>query len=114
MTGVQTCALPISLEKKEFERRTGQKLRQLEISLKDSADTAGLPARDSEKMLLKQVVESLSLIHIFRIFRGTLKYNTLIATLQLVEKLCNVAVSLSEERLQALSWSCLLYTSRCV
>ena len=41
----------------------------------------------------------------FRIFRGTLKYNTLIATLQLVEKLCNVAVSLSEERLQALSWS---------
>ena len=46
------------MEKKEFERRTGQKLRQLEISLKDSADTAGLPARDSEKMLLKQVVES--------------------------------------------------------
>ena len=41
----------------------------------------------------------------FRIFRGTLKCNTLIATLQLVEKLCNVAVSLSEERLQALSWS---------
>ena len=41
----------------------------------------------------------------FRIFRGTLKYNTLIATLQLVEKLCNVAVSLSEEQLQALSWS---------
>ena len=27
----------------------------------------------------------------------------MIATLQLVEKLCNVAVSLSEERLQALS-----------
>lgn len=41
----------------------------------------------------------------FRIFRGTLKYNTLVATLQLVEKLCNVAISLSEEQLQALSWS---------
>lgn len=41
----------------------------------------------------------------FRIFRGTLKYNTLIATLQLVEKLCSVAISLSEEQLQALSWS---------
>ena len=47
----------------------------------------------------------------FRIFRGTLKYNTLIATLQFVEKLCSAAISLSQEELQALSWSCLLYTS---
>ena len=44
----------------------------------------------------------------FRIFRGTLKYNTLIATLQFVEKLCSVAISLSQEELQALSWSDLM------
>lgn len=44
----------------------------------------------------------------FRIFRGTLKYNTLIATLQFVEKLCSVAIVLSEEELQALSWSDLM------
>ena len=43
-----------------------------------------------------------------RIFRGTLKYNTLIATLQFVEKLCSVAISLSQEELQALSWSDLM------
>ena len=41
----------------------------------------------------------------FRIFRGTLKYNTLIATLQFVEKLCSAAISLSDAQLQALSWS---------
>lgn len=40
----------------------------------------------------------------FRIFRGTLKWNTLIATLQLVNEICNVAFSLSDEELAALSW----------
>ena len=39
-----------------------------------------------------------------RIFRGTLKYNTLIATLQLVNAICDVALLLSDEELQELSW----------
>jgi hypothetical protein len=41
----------------------------------------------------------------FRLFRGTLKLNTFIATLQLVNEICNVAVSMSDESLQKLSWS---------
>lgn len=41
----------------------------------------------------------------FRIFRGTLKYNTLAATLQLVNEICNVAVSMSDDSLSILSWS---------
>ena len=41
----------------------------------------------------------------FRIFRGTLKYNTLIATLQLVNKLCSVAIAMSDEELKGLSWT---------
>ena len=41
----------------------------------------------------------------FRLFRGTLKLNTFIATLQLVNEICNVAVSMSDEGLQKLSWS---------
>ena len=41
----------------------------------------------------------------FRIFRGTLKYNTLIATLQLVERICSVATVLSDEELKAMSWT---------
>lgn len=40
----------------------------------------------------------------FRIFRGTLKYNTLIATLQLVSKLCSVALYLSDSEIQRISW----------
>ena len=41
----------------------------------------------------------------FRLFRGTLKYNTFIATLQMVNKICDVAVSMSEEEIDNLSWS---------
>lgn len=41
----------------------------------------------------------------FRIFRGTLKHNTLIATLQLVNRICNVALSLSDAELKAMSWT---------
>ncbi|MDY3617787.1 zinc-binding protein [Agathobaculum sp.] len=39
-----------------------------------------------------------------RIFRGTLKLNTLLATLHLVNHLCEVAVSLSDAALQDMSW----------
>ena len=41
----------------------------------------------------------------FRIFRGTLKYNTLIATLQLVEKLCDVAFYLTDDEIKNVTWS---------
>ena len=41
----------------------------------------------------------------FRIFRGTLKYNTLIATLQLVNKICDVAISVPDGQLKALAWT---------
>ena len=41
----------------------------------------------------------------FRIFRGTLKYNTLIAALQLVNRVCDAAIYLSDDELKAMSWS---------
>ena len=41
----------------------------------------------------------------FRLFRGTLKYNTFIATLQMVQKICNVAISMSQNEIENLSWS---------
>lgn len=41
----------------------------------------------------------------FRIFRGTLKYNTLIATLQLVDKICDVALYLSDNELRRMGWT---------
>ena len=38
-------------------------------------------------------------------FRGTLKYNTIIATLQLVNRVCEVAYSLSDDEMRAMSWT---------
>lgn len=41
----------------------------------------------------------------FRIFRGTLKYNTLIATLQFIDLLCDLAITLTDRQMQDLSWT---------
>ena len=41
----------------------------------------------------------------FRMFRGTLKLNTLIATLQLLDRICDVAINLSDDELKDLSWT---------
>lgn len=41
----------------------------------------------------------------FRMFRGTLKLNTLIATLQLLDRICDVAICLSDEQIKDLSWT---------
>ena len=39
-----------------------------------------------------------------RIFRGTLKYSTFMATLQLVDEICRTAVSLSDDMIQSMTW----------
>ena len=39
----------------------------------------------------------------FRMFRGTLKYNTLIATLELVDKICELATDLTDTELKSVS-----------
>lgn len=41
----------------------------------------------------------------FRLFRGTLKYNTLIATLELVNKICEIAVLMDDDEISKISWS---------
>lgn len=41
----------------------------------------------------------------FRMFRGTLKLNTLIATLQLVNRICDVAYALSDDEIKSMSWT---------
>ena len=40
-----------------------------------------------------------------RIFRGTLKYTTLAATIQLTHRLCRLVTALTDEELRSLSWS---------
>lgn len=41
----------------------------------------------------------------FRMFRGTLKCNTILATLQLVNRVCEVALSFTDEMMQSMSWT---------
>lgn len=41
----------------------------------------------------------------FRLFRGTLKYNTFISAIQLVNRICDIAVSMNDDELAKLSWS---------
>ena len=41
----------------------------------------------------------------FRLFRGTLKYNTLIAALELVNAICDLAIYLTDEGMSKMSWS---------
>lgn len=41
----------------------------------------------------------------FRLFRGTLKYNTLIAALELVNSICELALNTSDEGIANMSWS---------
>ena len=41
----------------------------------------------------------------FRMFRGTLKYNTFIAALELVDAICDLAVNLTDEGIAKMSWS---------
>ena len=41
----------------------------------------------------------------FRIFRGTLKKNTILATLHLIDRICDVALYLSDGELKNMSWT---------
>ena len=41
----------------------------------------------------------------FRIFRGTLKVNTIIATLQMVNRICDLAIFSSDDEVKKLAWS---------
>jgi len=41
----------------------------------------------------------------FRMFRGTLKLNTFLATLQLLDRICDVALYMTDDEVKAMSWT---------
>lgn len=90
-----------------FSRRTQYQMdrwaarygfKEKPVQVLDNAKKSGLGRYACVNLNNRSTIE-------FRMWRGTLKYNTLIATLQLVDRLCSVAVSFSEEELQNLSWT---------
>ena len=41
----------------------------------------------------------------FRLFRGTLRYKTFIAALQLVDEICRCAINMTDNETESMSWS---------
>lgn len=90
----------------KFSRRTQKQLRRW-------ADRYGLKEHPKQVLdIAKGSRERYTCINLcnydtveFRMFRGTLKLNTLIATLQLLDRICDVAISFSDEELKNLSWT---------
>ncbi|QSX04793.1 amidoligase family protein [Sedimentibacter sp. zth1] len=89
-----------------FSRRTEDNIRRwaykydIKSNPKDVLDKA---KRNSSRYTCVNIT-NISTIE-FRVFRGTLKYNTLIATLQFVDEICNVAFSMSDKEIHNLTWN---------
>ena len=91
----------------QFSRRTEAAMNRW-ASRYGIADTAQNTYKNAkEKHLGRYVAVNLENYHTieFRMFRGTLRYDTFLATLQLVEEICQTAVRLSDKELERLSWS---------
>lgn len=90
-----------------FSRRTKRQLRKWAArygrkdspkEVLDNAKSNGSGRYSCANLTNRDTIE-------FRIFRGTLKYNTIIATLELVDELCNLAVNYSDKQMQELTWT---------
>lgn len=90
----------------KFSRRTPRQLKKW-------ADRYGYKERPKEILdRAKGNQERYSCVNLcneatveFRLFRGSLKYSTLIATIQLLDRICDIAINLSDEELKAMSWT---------
>ena len=65
--------------------------------------------RQAVKLVVVQSPEMVKKVHPLvtvelRIFRGTLRYKTFMATLQFVDLLCEMAINLTDEEFQTMTW----------
>ena len=92
----------------KFSRRTPSNLNRWAARYATISDTAKETYEIAKQKYTGRYVavnlENYSTIE-FRIFRGTLRYKTFAATLQLVEEICRLANSLSDVEIETLSWS---------
>lgn len=90
-----------------FSRRTETQINRW-ASRYGLKDTPQLTYKDAKDKRLGRYVcvnlENYNTVEL-RIFRGTLRYETFIATLQLVDEICNTAISLSDTHFQAMTWN---------
>jgi hypothetical protein len=92
----------------KFSRRSPSQLNRWAARYATISDTAKETYRKAKDKYAGRYVavnlENYNTIE-FRMFRGTLRYKTFAATLQLVEEICQLAICLSDGELEALSWS---------
>lgn len=92
----------------KFSRRTEQNLNHWAARYATiSAEVQDTYKKAKSKGLGRYVAVNLENYHTieFRLFRGTLKYKTLIATLQLVDMICRLAIMLDDKSFEKMSWS---------
>ena len=90
----------------KFSRRTQKQLRRWadRYGLKEHPKQVLDIAKGSQERYMCVNLTNYHTVE-FRMFRGTLKLNTLIATLQLLDRICDVAIILSDDELKDLSWT---------
>ena len=91
----------------KFSRRTPRQLerwasrygyKECPKEILDHAKKGGLGRYTAVNVSNEHTIE-------FRMFRGTLKLNTVIATLQMVDRICSVAMALDDDQIRAMSWT---------
>lgn len=89
-----------------FSRRTPKQLRQwaTRYGLKEHPQDILKHAKGDQERYTCVNLLPYNTIE-FRMFRGTLKLNTLIATLQLLDRICDVAIAFDDEEIKDLSWT---------
>ena len=90
----------------KFSRRTPKQLRQWanRYGLKEHPQDILKHAKGDQE---RYTCVNLTNFHTveFRIFRGSLRQNTITATLQLLDRICDVALYYSDEEIKAMSWT---------
>lgn len=91
----------------KFSRRTEENINHWASRYGISTTAKDTYKNAKEKRLGRYVAVNLENYHTieFRIFRGTLRYKTFLATLQLVNEICRFAIQLDDKRMERLSWS---------
>ncbi|MGM9551720.1 MAG: amidoligase family protein [Clostridia bacterium] len=90
-----------------FSRRTEANLQRWasRYGISDSAKDTYKKAKDKHLGRYVAVnLENYSTVE-FRMWRGTLRYETFIATLQLVHEICRFAICLSDKEIENMAWS---------
>lgn len=90
-----------------FSRRTSENLNRWAARYATISNTTGETYKKAKDKCLGRYVavnlENFNTIE-FRLFRGTLRYKTFIATLQLVDEICYWAQNLSDYEMENMSW----------